>query len=115
MTHKVIIGGREVSLEWTQETEKRFYFRMGEVGGEPTPAQLRNPKTAATAFFKVLWALLPCSEFAKYPDPESLFVEVDHSTEAEGIFEGIAGIYADRFPPAQKKRTTKKSPLRKSS
>jgi hypothetical protein len=115
MAHKVTIAGQEVSLEWTQEAEKRFHFRMGEAGGEPTPAQLRNPRTAATAFFKVLWALLPLSQFSKYPDPESLFVAVDHETEAEGIFAGIAGIYADRFPSAQKKRSKKKSPSRKSS
>ncbi len=110
MTHACTIAGRAVELEWTQETAKRFSFRMGEIGGEPTGKQLTNPKTVATAVFKVLWGLLPPAEFSRYPDPESLFVAVDHETEGEAIYTAINGVYLDRFPAEEKKSTSTKSP-----
>lgn len=110
MAHIIRIGGREVALEWTQETAKRYAYRMGELGGEPTGKQLTNPKTVTTALFKVLWALLPAGEFSRHPDPESLFVAVDHETEGEAIFAAIAAIYADRSPTTEKKSTSMRSP-----
>ena len=110
MSHEITIAGRKSELEWTQETAKRFAFRMGEIGGEPTGKQLSNPRTVATALFKVLWGLLPPKEFAGYPDPESVFVAVDHEEEAEAIFAAIGGIYEDRFPSKEKKSTSRKSP-----
>jgi hypothetical protein len=88
---------------------------MGSIGGEPTPAELSNQRTVTTALFKVLWGLLPTSIFARYPDPESLFVEVDHEKEAEGIFKAISAIYRERWPTPEKKRTSKKSRSPKSS
>ena len=110
MSYSVKIAGKEVELAWTQETAKRFSYRMGEIGGEPTSKQFTNPRTVQTALFKVLWALLPSNMMARYPDPESLFIEVDHETEGEAIFKAIDGIYKDRYPDAAKKKTTKKSP-----
>lgn len=110
MTHKCTIAGREVELAWTQETAKRFAFRMGQIGGEPTGRELTNPKTVATALFKALWGLLPPAEFQRYPDPEALFVAVDHDTEAEGIYQAITAVYADRAPDAEKKSSSMKSP-----
>ena len=114
MIHKVKIAGRDVELAWTVETSKRFAFRMGLLGGEPIK-DFSNPKKAATALFKVLWGLLPAPEFARYADPESLFVAVDHDNEAQGIFDAITAIYGERFPTPQKKSTTKKSRSRKSN
>ena len=110
MKHEITIAGRKVELEWTQESAKRFSFRMGECGGEPTSKQLTNPKTVTTALFKVLWGLLPSAEFVRYHDPESLFVAVDHETEGEAIYAAIAAIYQDRCPSAEKKSTSQKSP-----
>jgi hypothetical protein len=110
MSHTVKIDGREVDLEWTQETAKRYAYRMGELGGEPTGRQLSNPRTVTTALFKVLWALLPAAEFVRHADPESLFVAVDHETEGEAIFTALAAIYRDRSPDAEKKSTSLKSP-----
>lgn len=109
MNHPVRIAGRSVELEWTNETSKRFAFRMGSIGGEPTPAELTNPRTASTALFKVLWGLLPPLEFARYSDPEALFVATNHEEEAEGIFQGIAAVYSDRFPSEEKKSTSENS------
>ena len=110
MKHSCTIAGRAVELAWTQETAKRFAYRMGEIGGEPTGKQLTNPKTVTTAIFKALWGLLPPVEFARYPDPESLFVAVDHDKEGEAIFAPINGVYLDRFPSEEKKSTLTKSP-----
>jgi hypothetical protein len=110
MNHACTIAGRAVSLEWTQEAAKRFAFRMGEIGGEPSGKQLSNPKTVTTALFKVLWGLLPPGEFARYADPESLFVAVDHETEGEGIYSAIKGIYEERFTDPEKKSTLMTSP-----
>jgi hypothetical protein len=115
MSHKVSIGGREVVLEWSNETAKRFAYRMGEIGGEPTSAQLSNRRTVTTALFKVLWGLLPPGEFARHESPEALYVAVDHDSEAKGIFDAIAAVYAERFPTPEKKRSSRKSPSRKSS
>ena len=109
MKHSCTIAGRAVELAWTQETAKRFAYRMGEIGGEPTGKQLTNPKTVTTAIFKALWGLLPPVEFARYPDPESLFVAVDHDKEGEAIFAAINGVYLDRFPSEEKKSTLTKS------
>ena len=115
MAYKVTIAGAEVELAWTKESEMRFHFRMGEVGGEPSPAQLTNPKTVTTALFKVLWGLLPGPVFARFPDPESLYVAVDHEKEGAAIYAAIRSIYKDRFPTAEKKSTSKKSRSRKSN
>ena len=76
MIRQCVIAGRKVDLEWTQESAKRYSYRMGEIGGEPTGKQLTNQKTVTTALFKVLWGMLPPGVFASYPDPESLFVAV---------------------------------------
>jgi hypothetical protein len=110
MKHECTIAGKKIDLEWTQETAKRFAYRMGEVGGEPTGKALTNPKTVTTALFKVLWGLLPANVFALYPDPESLFVAVDHDEEAQAIFAAINGVYLDRYPSEEKKSTSMKSP-----
>ena len=110
MSYLVKVAGREVELAWTQETAKRFAYRMGEVGGEPTAKQFTNPRTVETALFKVLWALLPSTMLASYPDPESLFLAVDHETEGEAIFKAINKVYEDRYPNAAKKKPSKKSP-----
>jgi len=110
MKHPLTIAGKPVEIEWTQETAKRFAFRMGTIGGEPRGKDFTNPRKVESSLFKVLWGLLPSSEFAKYEDAESLFVAVDHETEGEAIFAAINGIYADRFPDEEKKSTSMKSP-----
>lgn len=110
MIHSCNIAGRSVDLEWTQETAKRFAYRMGLVGGEPTGKELSNPKTVTTALFKVLWGMLPAAEFQRHADPEALFVAVDHEEEGAGIYEAIKGIYADRLTDPEKKSTSMKSP-----
>ena len=109
MKHALTIAGNPVEIEWTQETARRYAFRMGEIGGSPTPAQLRNPKTVTTALFKMLWCLLPKVEFAKYETPEELFAVVDHETESAGIFTAINGIFSDWSETAEKKSTGMKS------
>ena len=115
MEFKCHVAGREVALVWNQEAAKRYAYRMGELGGEPTGKQLTNPRSVTTALFKVLWALLPPVEFSRYADPEALYVAVDHETEAEAIFKAIDGIYSERFPNAEKKSTSMKSPLQESN
>lgn len=115
MIAEITIGGRKVSLTWDVETEKRYAFRMGELGGEPTARQLSNPRTVTTALFKVLWGLLPPGEFQRHQDPESLFVSVDHETEAEAIFAAIKQIYEARFVSVEKKSTSMKSPSQESN
>lgn len=108
-SHNCKIAGRSVDLAWTQETAKRYAFRMGEIGGEPTSKQLTSPRTVATALHKVLWALLPPAEFARYATPEDLFVAVDHDNEATGIFSAINSVYQDRFADTEKKSSLTKS------
>ena len=108
--HKVTIAGRDIELEWTHESAKRFAFRIGDVGGEPTAKQFTNARTASTAVCKVLWALLPLSAFQRYSDPESLFVAIDHETESAAIFDAISAIYQERYPSEEKKSTLTKSP-----
>ncbi len=110
MNHPCTIAGRQVDLAWTQESAKRFAFRMGACGGEPTGKELSNPKTVTTALFKVLWGLLPSSEFARYVDPEALFVAVDHDEEGLAIYQAIKAVYEDRFEDPEKKSTLTKSP-----
>ena len=110
MPHEITIAGRKVSLAWDTETAKRFAFRMVEVGGEPSGKQLSNPRTVTTALFKVLWGLLPTSEFARHADPESLFVAVDHEKEAEAIFTALREVYSERFVSDEKKSTLMTSP-----
>ena len=110
MAHEVKIAGEVVRIAWDQATQRQFLFRMGEIGGEPSIAQLSNKKTVTTAIFKVLWGLIPKQLLAKYPDPESLFVAVDHENEAEAIFTAIMAVYSDSSPDTEKKSTLKKSP-----
>jgi len=110
MKHKVIIAGEEVELEWNQGTQRQLEYRMSEIGGAPTSAQLRNPKTSVAAWFKILWGLLPKSEATKYPDPEALFIAVDQETEGEGILNALIAINKEstQVETPQKKRSAKK-------
>jgi len=110
MKHKVIIAGEEVELEWNQGTQRQIEFRMSEIGGAPTSAQLRNPKTSVSAWFKILWGLLPRDEFNKYPDPESLYIAVDQESEGEGIIHALIEINKESTAKEtpQKKRSVKK-------
>jgi len=110
MKHKVIIAGSEVELEWNQGTQRQLEYRMSEIGGAPTSAQLRNPKTSVSSWFKILWGLLPKSEINKYPDPETLFVSVDQEAEGEGILNALIAINKEstQVETPQKKRSAKK-------
>lgn len=115
MKHEIAVAGRKFEIEWTQETAKRFAYRMGTIGGEPYGKDFTNPRKVASSLFKVLWGLLPPIEFARYDDPEALYVASDHETEAEAIFAAISAIYAERFPDEEKKSTLTKSPSPESS
>ena len=116
MSHLVTIAGREVGLEWSNESSKRYTFRICSIGGEPIKdLSSKNGDIVAVALSKVLWALLPPHEFSKYPDAESLFVAVDHEKEGTGIYAAIRAIFEERFPSAEKKSTLKKSRSRRSS
>jgi hypothetical protein len=110
MKHKITIAGSEVELEWTQGTQRQLEYRMSEIGGAPTTAQLRNPKTSVSAWFKILWGLLPKSEIIKYPDPEALFISVDQETESEGILNALIAINKEstQVETPQKKRSARK-------
>lgn len=115
MKHPLTIAGRLVELEWNNETSRRFAYRLQTIGGHPPPAQFRNPRTSPAAYFKILWALLPKDLLTTYPDPEDLAAAVDHETEAAGIYEALAAIYADMNPDPEKKSTSMKSPLPESN
>lgn len=108
--YPINIGGRLIELEWTQETARRYEFRIGLCGGEPTPKQLQNPATVATALFRMLWALLPVREFQRHESPEELFLAVDHEEEAPVIYAALRGIFEDRAATVEKKSSGKKSP-----
>jgi len=110
MTHTVTIAGQPVQLTWTNETEKRFRYRLGTIGGHPTQAQFRNHATSPAAFCKVLWALLPAAILPTYPTPEDLFVAIDHESEGESIATALVAIYADMAPDPEKKSTSANSP-----
>lgn len=109
------IAGREVLISWNQEAARRFDFRMGQIGGEPSPSKLANPKTVTTSLFQILWGLLPPIDHKLYDSPEELYAAVDHESEAKGIYEAIKAIYEERFPSAEKKSDLKKSPLPESN
>ena len=113
MAHEAIIGGRKVSLEWTQEAANRFRFRLSSIGGHPSQRELTSPTSADAAVCKLLWAMLPPQEVARHATPEDLFVAIDQATESEAIALAIRGVYADMEPTPEKKTTKKKSPLRK--
>ena len=115
MKREIIIGGRKVALEWTHEVKKRFNFRLSSIGGHPTQHELTTPSTADAAVCKLLWALLPAQEVARYSSPEDLYVAIDQDKESEAISTAIIGIYADMEPTPQKKTTSKKSRSRGSS
>jgi len=109
------IAGREVALAWDQQTARRFDFRMGQIGGEPSPSKLSNRKTVTTALFQILWGVLPPDVHRLYESPEDLFAAVDHDKEAQGIYDAIKAIYSERFPSVEKKSTSKKSPSQESN
>lgn len=103
------IAGRVIELEWTQETARRYEFRIGTVGGEPTARQLNNPRTVSSALFRMLWALLPVREFQRYDSPEDLYLAVDHDEEGPAIYAALRGIFEERAVTAEKKSSGRKS------
>jgi hypothetical protein len=115
MAHEITIGGRAVSLAWTNEAAKRFSFRLSSIGGHPTQREITTPATASAAVCKILWALLPAAEFVRYATPEDLFVAIDQESESEVIAKAILGVYADMNPTPEKKTSTVKSRSPKSS
>jgi hypothetical protein len=106
MAHVVKIGGQEITLSWSQEVAKRFYFRLAALGGMPRPKEFTNPASAAAAVTKVLWALLPRADFARYESPEDLFVDISDE-ESPAVAEAVAAIFSDMAPDAEKKRSSK--------
>lgn len=114
MPHAVKIGGREILIDWNQETAKRFNFRLSNIGGHPTKRELTTPATASAAVCKILWALLPSSEIGRYATPEDLFVALDDA-DNESNAAAIVAVYADMTPTAQKKMTSEKSRSQESS
>ena len=109
MDYKIKIAGMDVILRWDLETSRRYEYRAGLIGGEPTPSELRSKKTVATAIFKILWCLLPASLVSIYKDPESLFIDVNHDEETEAIGAAVVAIFSERFADAEKKSTSMKS------
>lgn len=110
MEYPVTIGGRKLSLKWTQETAKRFHFRLGQIGGHPTQRELTGSRTRDAAACKLLWAFLPPAELANYPTPEDLFVAIDQETEGEELGKALGAIYQEMIPDAEKKSSLTKSP-----
>jgi hypothetical protein len=108
MEHIVKINGREVSLSWTQEVAKRFAFRLATIGGMPKSKELTTPATAPAAIAKIVWALLPKADHARYESPEDLFVDIDQATEGLAIAEAVSAIFSDMAPDAEKKRSLTK-------
>jgi len=108
MAQEITIGGRKVAIVWNRETEKRFQFRLSTIGGHPTQRELTTPATSSSAVCKVLWALLPASEIARFATPEDLFVEIDQESESEVIASAIIAIYAEMATSKQKKTTLPK-------
>lgn len=108
MAHKITIAGREIELEWTQETAKRFAFRLAGIGGMPTQRQFTQPQSAAAAVVKVLWALLPKADFMRYETPEDLFVDIDGEAEHLAIGQAVTAIFSEMAVTPEKKRTSKK-------
>jgi hypothetical protein len=114
---QISISGRKVGISWTNEIARRFRYRLGLIGGHPSRKELTNPATAEAAFTRILWALLPTDEHAKFPTPEDLFVALDSDSEedAQAIFEAVTAIYAEMEPSAEKKTSGKRKPSPKSS
>lgn len=110
MEHPVKIGGKPVTLKWTQETSKRFHYRLGQIGGHPTQRELTGAKTRDVAACKLLWCFLPPAEISNYPTPEDLFVAIDQATEGSELGTALAEIYAEMLPDTEKKSTSMKSP-----
>jgi hypothetical protein len=108
MSHLVKIGGREITLDWSQEVAKRFNYRLAAIGGMPKQKELTTPITAGAAIAKIVWALLPKADFARYETPEDLFVDLDHDTEGLIVAEAVAAIFSEMAPDAEKKRTSTK-------
>jgi len=106
----VKIGGREIALKWTQETAKRFHYRLSQIGGHPTQRELTGARTRDAAACKLLWAFLPPAELGSYPTPEDLFVAIDQETEGLQLGEALAKIYGEMAVDAEKKRSLTKSP-----
>jgi hypothetical protein len=111
----VKIGGREIALKWTQETAKRFHYRLSQIGGHPTQRELTGARTRDAAACKLLWAFLPLAELGSYPTPEDLYVAIDQETEGLELGKALAEMYAEMVPDAEKKSTLTKSPLPESS
>jgi hypothetical protein len=111
MKYQIKIAGRDVSLEWSLETQRRFLFRLSSIGGHPKDAEMRGRETATAAMFKILWALLPQAVFVEYKTPEDLFVAFGDD-EFDAAMDAIRGVYSEMDTPPEKKRSSKSSPSR---
>lgn len=115
MIHEVVIGGRKVTLEWTQDIASRYRFRESRIGGVPSIADFRNPRKAKAAIISFLWLVLPPDVHQLFSNPEELAIAINEETEAEAIFAAVVGIIGDMVVTDEKKSTSKKSPSPKSS
>jgi len=115
MPHVLPIGERSVEITWNRETALRYGFRASDIGGAPSIAKLRNPKTAAAAVTKLLWCCLPPSEIVTLATPEDLYTALDHEKHAAQIHAVVVGIVGDMFPSDEKKSTSKNLPSQESN
>lgn len=110
MIHQCTIAGREVSIGWTVETQRRVAFRSQESGIDPNISDLANKRKAGAAMAKLLWLLLPPDEFARHGTPEDLFAAIDHEAESEAIAKAVLGVVGEMIASDEKKSTGGNSP-----
>lgn len=115
MSYPVTIGGKAVTLAWTQDIARRFTYRASKIGGAPKTRELSNVKTAAAAVTNLLWLVLPPDVAASYPTPEDLFVAIDHDTEWPAIHTALDAVNADAQSDDEKKSSSQNSPSQESN
>jgi hypothetical protein len=114
MSYPIKIGGREITLAWTQEVARRFRYRVGIIGGLPEPNEYSDESRAESAYARILWCLLPAKEHARHKSPEDLFAMLEDD-EIPAIVEAVVGVFEDMTIDAEKKSTLKSLPSHESS
>lgn len=101
----VKIGGRNIVLAWTNETQRRYKIRIAQAGGHPTKSEMTSAGTAEAAFMRMLWALLPREEAAKYVGPmaiEDMAAEINED-DLESVFKAVARVFDEAVASDEKK------------
>lgn len=116
MIHELVIAGKKVAIEWTNDASRNMRIRSSKIGADIPKlwAGVSKENSAEYAVTAFIWMLLPSGTYSKYQSPEDLYSDLSVD-DAKSNFNALIGVIADMEPSDEKKSTLTNSHLQGSN